>query len=702
MAGEGLQLTTTNDDLVLAKTVPASELKELGAVRQVAAARLSHNIPLTVPMRMGRDTAAEVPLLHPQVSRRHAEISLRAPGHAELRDLGSANGTFVNGGRLSRPVILSPGDRINIGPYALEFTGTELVSQDRVNNVELVARDIRRVVTNRQTGKAMTLLDGVTLVFRPREFVCLLGPSGAGKTMLMAALSGRDTPDKGVVLMNGQDLHANFDALKQEMALVPQKDLLHFTLTVERALRYTAKLRLPPDTSAAEIENSIAEMLDTVRLSQRRRTPIRLLSGGELKRASLANEIICKPSLLFLDEVTSGLDEQTDCEMMELFRSVARSGKTVVCVTHSLANVEQTCDLVVVLAQGGKTAFVGSPAEALAYFGIQRLGDVYSELERKAPEHWQRKFLDSPLYQEYVASRLPIGPPAPAGPYEQPVARIIETTGQFVRQSYLCTLRYMAIMRGDVPTMLAMVGQCMLVAAMLVVVFGDVSQIADLRVRTFRTINLLFLLSVSCFWFGCNNAAKEIVKERTIFTRERDFNLLAGSYYMSKLIVLAAISFVQTMVVYAIVKSVCGPPGEMWDQVIIVAALAVTGTTLGLLISAFSKNEEMAVTLVPMAIIPQIVLSGAIAPVKGLGKVLAYVFVTSYWGKRGLDALLPDDVTRFARFAELSVDGTWGLALGMLGIHAAVFMTATLAILILQSRKAAQMVRQIKRAVRQG
>src|SRR6185369_8263090 len=158
------------------------------------------------------------------------------------------------------------------------------------------------------------------------------------------------------------------------------KDALHESLTVGQALWYTARLRLPPDTSTAEAETCVGEMLETVGLASRRGTCIRHLSGGQLKRASLGNEVLCKPSLLFLDEVTSGLDEQTDREMMNLFRSLADAGKTVVCITHSLANVERTCHLVVVLTAGGKLAFVGKPMEALAYFRIDRLGDVYERL----------------------------------------------------------------------------------------------------------------------------------------------------------------------------------------------------------------------------------------------------------------------------------------------------------------------------------
>ena len=105
-------------------------------------------------------------------------------------------------------------------------------------------------------------------------------------------------------------------------------------------------------------------MLGVVGLTQRRATLIRHLSGGQVKRASLAKEMICKPTLLFLDEVTSGLDEQTDRDMMDLFRQVADDGKTVVCITHNLANVEATCHLVAILTEGGRLAFFGPPEAA--------------------------------------------------------------------------------------------------------------------------------------------------------------------------------------------------------------------------------------------------------------------------------------------------------------------------------------------------
>src|SRR5208282_5319554 len=196
------------------------------------------------------------------VSRIHASLAVDG-GRVVLADLGSSNGTYVNGQRLSWPTLLKPDDRIDIGPFSLLFDGNGLESRSRSNNVELTARDLTRVVRDRATGQPMILLDDITVVIRPREFVCLLGPSGSGKSTLLSALSGRTEPDAGRVLVNGQDLHAQFDALKHDIAVVPQRDILHDSLGVGDALWYTARLRLPPDLGGDEVEACIDDTLET-------------------------------------------------------------------------------------------------------------------------------------------------------------------------------------------------------------------------------------------------------------------------------------------------------------------------------------------------------------------------------------------------------------------------------------------------------
>lgn len=278
---------------------------------------------------IGRDEDCEVQLPHIQVSRRHASIK-RSGDVAILRDLQSANGTYVDGRRIGMPVKLKSGARIGIGPYLLSWTGESLVPTTRTNNLQLEGRKLTRRVPSLDGEGMKTILDAVSVVVRPHEFVCLLGPTGSGKSTLLAALSARTPANSGQVLVNQSDLYSEFESLKRDIAVVPQHDILHDELTLEDALGYTARLRLPEDTSSQEFDAEIARLAKQVGLSGALTTKLGQMSGGQRRRASLANELLGSPSLLFLDEVTSGLDELTDRQMMLLFRSIADSGKTVV------------------------------------------------------------------------------------------------------------------------------------------------------------------------------------------------------------------------------------------------------------------------------------------------------------------------------------------------------------------------------------
>jgi ABC-type multidrug transport system ATPase subunit/pSer/pThr/pTyr-binding forkhead associated (FHA) protein len=611
---------------------------------------------------------------HPHVSGLHANLAVEGE-RVVLADLGSSNGTFLNGRRLMRPTVLKPGDRIDIGPFSLQFDGPYLVSRSRSNNIELVARGLKRVVQDRSTGQPLKLLDHISLVIRPKEFVCLLGPSGSGKSTLLAILSGRHPPDIGAVTLNGQDLYAHFEVLKEDIAVVPQKDVLHESLSLANALRYTAELRLPPDITSDEVEASVADILDVVGLTSRRDMLIRYLSGGQVKRASLANELVARPSLLFLDEVTSGLDEQTDREVMELFRQVADGGKTVVCITHSLANVEATCHLVVMLTEGGRLAFIGSPDEAKAYFQISRLGDVYSKLALEQPDEWHNRFRSSPYFSYYVVDRMPSD--LDSEPEEPAAARPAHGNAKSIRQASVLTRRYVSIWRGDRNALWALFGQSLLVALLLGLAFGSLGAMSSPRERAQKAENLLLLLAVSCFWFGCNTAAKELVKERVIFLRERDFNLRVDSYFSSKFLVLTLIGVMQTTLLFGVVWVWCRPPGVPALVWVTLVALAIAGTAIGLTISAVAQSEEVATALVPIAVIPQIILAGVITRLSGMAQLIANGLITVYWGQLALERLLPtNDLRLLAR-----EEGNWFYPWAIVLAHAVVGAAATMGVL---------------------
>lgn len=641
-------------------------------------------VVLSGQMLIGRDSEqVQIVLPHTRVSRVHARIVLQQRV-ALLSDLHSANGTFLNGRRVARPTVVRPNDRIDIGPYALVFDGQALLPCSRVDNVELVCWNLRRVVKDAATGQPLTLLDNVSLVVRPGEFVCVLGPSGSGKSTLLSALSARTPVEEGHVTINGQDFFGNFDALKHDVAVVPQHVALHDALPLQTALLYTARLRLPPDTSARERRAIISDMLSTVGLTERRDTKIRDLSGGQLKRASLANEILSRPNLLFLDEVTSGLDEQTDREMMRLFREIANTGKTILCVTHSSANVEGNCNLVVVLASSGKLAFVGSPAEALSYFGIGRLGEVYDRLSERQPEQWQTAFLQHELYRQYVQKRLPVNRSRDATPAPRNPPRLSQQAGAFARQAGILARRYSRLQVADLRSLGTFFGQCLLVALLLVIFYGNLDTISLLPKKAAQCGNLVFLLGISCLWFGCNNAAKEIVKERVIYLRERDVSVMIPSYYFSKLFLLGLLCLSQTTLLLGIVKYLTNLPGGFFGQWLSLAILSLVGVSLGLLISAMSKTTDNAVAMVPAALLPQIILAGVIAPVEGFAKLLAQLFISAYWGYRALAAPLPEDISKVLGADDWSAPA----AILVLLLHLGVFVAAAISVLFLGDRRA--------------
>ncbi len=324
---------------------------------------------------IGREGSA-LTLASPLVSRAHAEVGKLPGGGHILRDLGSTNGTFVGGQRVTVPRLLQPGQLIQIGPFKLAYDGHSLLPFDQRGAMTLEAHDLVRTV-----GAGRVILNKVSLIIQPREFVAIVGGSGSGKSTLLGALSGFARATSGEVRVNGDDYYGNFDAYRGVLGYVPQHDILHGRLRVDEALRYTAELRLPVDTAASELEARVARVLDDVDMTAHRHGFISELSGGQRKRVSIAAELLADPSLFFLDEPTSGLDPGLEKKMMYTLRRLADAGRTVVLVTHATANIQQ-CDHVLFLAEG-RMVYFGPPRLALRMFNVASgdFADIYTKLE---------------------------------------------------------------------------------------------------------------------------------------------------------------------------------------------------------------------------------------------------------------------------------------------------------------------------------
>lgn len=566
-------------------------------------------------LAVGSDLACDLVLSSDLVTPKHATIEPWPDGFA-IHDGKSRTGTFVNGrGVIWSP--LRPGDLVQIGPYLFHYQKTHLLWLKQSAALTLAGVNIRHAIG------AQLLLDDVSLVARPGEFIGLLGPSGAGKTTLLNILSGNVPLARGQVLINGESLVDFPDRWRAQIGYVPQEDIVHLELTPRQAFRFAAKLRLPADASAEERSSHVEKTLDLLQLFERADLPIAKLSGGQRKRVSVGVELLGRPRLLFLDEPTSGLDPSTEAKLMATLRELAHQGRTVLCTTHIMENVD-LFDRIAVLAPGGKLAYFGPPDEAQPFFEVDRFSRIYDRLDEKPPAQWQADFLTSPqawrLRQDVAAERQA----RPFHQQEQPEpARRISSLTQWGLLSY----RFLRTLLADPKTRLLLVAQPVIIGGLISLVFSDVR-------------SLTFLLVIATVWFGCGLAAQQIVKERAILRRERRVALEWLPYLLSKFILLSLLTFVQALAMWAMVGNLRSLPGEIAWQLASLGLAAMNGVAFGLVISRFAATADSAAASVPLTLIPQIVLAGFLLPLPDMNpatKALANA-TPARWSYQLMDA----------------------------------------------------------------
>src|SRR3954470_5454562 len=278
----------------------------------------------------------------------------------------------------------------NIGTMTTTPTGrvpimTELTFERPTTETPRAGR-VDAVNVSQHVG-ARQILQELSLSIEPGELVAIAGGSGAGKSTLLEILAGLQPPSAGKVRHDGFARGARA-AADSRIGYVPQDDIIHLEMPLRRTLRYAARLRLPAGTTGAEADRVVEETMGDRDLADRADVPVRALSGGQRKRASIAVELLTRPRLFFLDEPTSGLDPSTAAEVIGVLRHLSDAGVTVVLTTHNPADIE-ACDRVVFLARDGYLAFAGTPAEAKVYFHVDRLAQIYRLLaNRSAPPTW--------------------------------------------------------------------------------------------------------------------------------------------------------------------------------------------------------------------------------------------------------------------------------------------------------------------------
>ena len=489
------------------------------------------------------------------LSRQHATLEKR--GSEWMVTDSSKTGTRLNGQPFATRELLV-GDRLELSSYTFEFTGYSLRSVPRVSGGKVSCQDIRVTL---KSGR--TILQDVSLQIERGTFTGILGGSGQGKSTLLNALCGLNAPTGGSVHINGVSISSPSEMAAAGIGFVPQDDIVHVEITVEQALHYSARLRLAPETPADAIGNLVDETIARLGLEEHRKKRISLLSGGQRKRVSIATELLSKPSVLFLDEPSSGLDPATEFSLMSLLNRLAKDC-TVICTTHVLGNAQLFDKMVFV--HGGHVVFEaanereiaeadeltpgpdGDPGRprvlraafevALGYFNVDKLDDVYLKLAQsgKSGEEWHKEFLarkkkmSAPDVERFI--------PDPAQSQQRG-----KLGGGYLRGLMVLMLRQWSILRADPLNLVFILAQPLLIA----LIVGWVADDPVLR---------SFLCVVATLWFGCSNGAQQIVKEHPIFRRERICGLGIHCYLQSKYVFLGLVTSFQAILLCLVTISV--------------------------------------------------------------------------------------------------------------------------------------------------
>lgn len=628
-------------------------------------------------LTIGRLPQCDITIPSPLVSREHAKLT-REPTGWVIEDCGSTNGTFVNAVRIKGKQQVIANDWLSFAAFDYRFDGHAIIPSNQDGQVKIEVYRLTKEVKE-SSGQTKRLLDGLSFAIHPGEFVGIFGTSGSGKSTLLDALNGRRPATSGEILYNEIDLYGAFDLFRAAIGYVPQQDIVHRKIVMQHALKFTAKLRLPPDTSDIEMDENVLKVLEKVGLAEKAGLAVDTptpLSGGQLKRVSLAVELVANPNVLFLDEVTSGLDAGTDKKMMQLFRSLAEDKKTVVCVTHTLENID-TCHLVLLLHQG-RLVFYGPPQAVIGYFGIDRLSDVYELLESRSASYWADKYRASNFHDTYVEKRLKLSEQHDNKDVLKSNTRPTNSKWlQSWRQTKTLMSRYCELILSDRKNLLILILQAPLIALIVSLVFDMDDQIA---LRAAKQSQILFIMVLSAIWFGCLNSARELVKELPIYIRERSVNLGLGPYIVSKLIPLSLLCFVQCFLLLGVIALSISVPGDLIQRFLILFASGMAATTMGLCVSAFVNSNDKAVATVPILLIPQVILSGAVVNLEGAGLWIAKTTMISYWSFDAMKLTLGEEIRSVKDFTGstvVSIAGSTGSDLSAIAGLGLFFLIAT-------------------------
>jgi ABC-type multidrug transport system ATPase subunit len=557
---------------------------------------------------------------------------------------------FLNGlpVRADRIYLFANGSTVKLqkaAPVYYSDVAAHFLADSVASQISYTARDLEYKFPNGNIG-----IKDIDFSETHGRLIGIMGASGAGKTTLLNVLCGIDKPSKGEVLINGINLHKEKFKLEGVIGLVPQDDLLIEELTVFQNLYFNAKLCFK-DKKEEEIVELVNRTLQNLGLYDRKDLKVgsplkKTISGGQRKRLNIALELIREPSILFVDEPTSGLSSRDSENVMDLLRELTLKGKLIFVVIHQPSSeIYKMFDKMIILDTGGFMIYCGNPVEGVMYFKRldaqinSELGECptcgnvnpelifniieakvvdefgnYTDARKVTPQQWEEHYNHLIQYKEIDA----------INDYPPKNLRIPSWFSQlkiyFIRDflSKISNRQYIALSLLEAPIL------GFILAYIIRYVEDPNSNIYIFRVNENIPIYIFMSLIVALF-LGLTVSAEEIFRDRKILKREAFLNLSRSSYLVSKITILFIISAIQAFLFIIIANTILGIREMFFVYWLALFSTAAFANMLGLNISATFNSAVTIYILIPLVMIPMMILSGAMFSFDKLNKRISRV-----------------------------------------------------------------------------
>lgn len=480
----------------------------------------------------------------------------------------------------------------------------------------------------------------------PGKLIAIMGGSGAGKTTLLNVLAGLETPSSGSAKINNIDLHKNKEQIEGVVGYVAQDDILFEELTVYQNLFFNAKLCFR-DYDEKQLDEAVCKTLKSLGLYEIREIKVgnvlnKKISGGQRKRLNIALELIREPSILFLDEPTSGLSSRDSENVIDLLKELTLKGKLIFVVIHQpSSDIYKMFDKVIILDVGGYQIYYGNPVEAVSYFkritnqinadegqcphcGNVNPEQVFNTIDAKVVDEYgnltETRKISPKLWREFYKENIKLdntetineAPPETLFLPNRLTQLLVFTKRDLL--SKLSNTQYLLINLLEAPLLAFILS--------FIIRYTDDPKIGYYYGNNENIPAYIFMAIIVALFMGLTVSAEEIIRDAKILKRESFLNLSRLSYISSKILILFALSAIQTLLFVLIGNSILGIKEMNLAYWLVLFSLSCTANVIGLNISSTFNSAVTIYILIPILLIPQMVLCGVIFNFDKLNKLI--------------------------------------------------------------------------------